>query len=110
MPIRTARGDLLVAALPYFPRSRLITLEEARGKTIAEIIDLMRAKLMDQIDRLAGEVRDYRESHGEEIPAVLMAHYTVQGAVFGGVKAAVDRAGATGFSHLTGAWPGTGKD
>jgi hypothetical protein len=30
----------------------------------------------------------------------------VQGAVFGGVKAAVDRAGASGFSHLTGVWPG----
>jgi hypothetical protein len=33
----------------------------------------------------------------------------VQGAVFGGVKAAVDRAGATGFAHLTGAWPGRKK-
>ena len=30
----------------------------------------------------------------------------VEGAVFGGVKALVDRAGATGFAHLTGAWPG----
>jgi hypothetical protein len=39
-----------------------------------------------------------------------LAAATVQGAVFGGVKAAVDRAGATGFAHLTGAWPGTNKD
>jgi hypothetical protein len=30
----------------------------------------------------------------------------VQGAVFGAVKAAVDRAGATGFSHAAGVWPG----
>jgi hypothetical protein len=29
-----------------------------------------------------------------------------QGAVVGGVKAVVDRAGATGFAYLTGAWPG----
>ena len=29
-----------------------------------------------------------------------------EGAVFGGVKALIDRAGATGFAHLTGAWPG----
>ena len=29
-----------------------------------------------------------------------------EGAVFGGVKALVDRAGATGFAHVTGAWPG----
>lgn len=30
----------------------------------------------------------------------------IQGAVFGLVKAAVDRAGATGFDRLTGEWPG----
>jgi hypothetical protein len=30
----------------------------------------------------------------------------VQGALFGGVKALVDRAGATGFARLTGTWPG----
>jgi hypothetical protein len=30
----------------------------------------------------------------------------VRGAVFGGVKAAVDRAGVSGFSYATGVWPG----
>ncbi len=30
----------------------------------------------------------------------------LQGAIFGLVKAAVDRAGATGFEHATGTWPG----
>jgi hypothetical protein len=29
-----------------------------------------------------------------------------EGAVFGGVKALVDRAGATAFERFTGAWPG----
>jgi Protein of unknown function (DUF4235) len=29
-----------------------------------------------------------------------------EGAVFGGVKALIDRAGAAGFAYLTGAWPG----
>jgi uncharacterized protein DUF4235 len=29
-----------------------------------------------------------------------------EGAVFGGVKALIDRAGATGFAHVTGSWPG----
>ena len=32
----------------------------------------------------------------------------IQGAVFGGVKAAVDRAGAHGYQKVTGTWPGTG--
>jgi hypothetical protein len=31
---------------------------------------------------------------------------TVQGAIFGLVKAAIDRGGATGFDKLTGEWPG----
>jgi Protein of unknown function (DUF4235) len=30
----------------------------------------------------------------------------IQGAVFGAVKAAVDRAGAVGYSRVTGVWPG----
>jgi len=33
----------------------------------------------------------------------------IQGAVFGGVKALVDRAGAAGFEGLTGVWPGRTK-
>jgi hypothetical protein len=33
----------------------------------------------------------------------------IQGAVFGGVKALVDRAGAHGYQKVTGTWPGTGN-
>lgn len=47
------------------------------------------------------EATDATKGWGEVIAAA-----TVEGAVFGGVKAAIDRAGATGFSRLTGAWPG----
>jgi hypothetical protein len=34
---------------------------------------------------------------------------TVQGAVFGGTKAIIDRAGATGYERMTGVWPGREK-
>lgn len=34
----------------------------------------------------------------------------VQGAIFGLVKAAVDRAGATAYHKATGTWPGPGDD
>ncbi|HEY2354695.1 MAG TPA: DUF4235 domain-containing protein [Gaiellaceae bacterium] len=47
---------------------------------------------------------DQRRGWGEVLAAA-----TVQGAVFGGVKAAIDRAGATGFERVTGAWPGPKK-
>ena len=36
----------------------------------------------------------------------ILAAAAIEGAVFGGVKAAVDRAGATGFARATGTWPG----
>jgi len=35
---------------------------------------------------------------------------TVQGAIFGLVKAAIDRGGATGYDKLTGEWPGDKRD
>ena len=47
------------------------------------------------------EARDRSRGWGEVIAAA-----AAQGAVFGGVKAAIDRAGATGFARATGVWPG----
>jgi Protein of unknown function (DUF4235) len=53
----------------------------------------------------APEATDARKGWGEVVAAA-----AVEGAVFGGVKAVIDRAGATGFAHLTGAWPGRTED
>ncbi len=39
----------------------------------------------------------------------VIAAAVIQGGVFGGVKALIDRAGATGFARLTGVWPGKTK-
>ncbi|HEX4518068.1 MAG TPA: DUF4235 domain-containing protein [Gaiellaceae bacterium] len=39
-------------------------------------------------------------------PEVVLAA-AVQGAVFGAVKAAIDRAGATTYARATGVWPGS---
>jgi hypothetical protein len=53
----------------------------------------------------APEATDEAKGWAEVITAA-----TLEGAVFGGVKAAIDRAGATGFARVTGAWPGDTKD
>lgn len=54
-------------------------------------------------------------AHEDDAPKAIEAHRgwrevliaaALQGAVFGVVKAAVDRGGATGFSKATGTWPG----
>lgn len=82
--IRTRRGPVLIAPLPFMPRSRLLTMDEAKGKSIPEVVDLMRQKLVDTVGMLATDVEAERQRLGPQTPAVLMAHYTIQGAVFGG--------------------------
>jgi hypothetical protein len=51
----------------------------------------------------------------DDAPTALQSEYkmrevviaaAIQGAIFAATKAAVDRAGARGFTKLTGAWPG----
>jgi len=52
-------------------------------------------------EKEAPKPTDESRSWGEVVLAA-----AAEGAVFGGVKALIDRAGATGFAWLTGAWPG----
>jgi predicted metal-dependent enzyme (double-stranded beta helix superfamily) len=52
-------------------------------------------------ERDTPDAKDRRRGWGE----ILLAA-SLQGAVFGAVKAGVDRAGATGFARATGSWPG----
>lgn len=40
----------------------------------------------------------------------VVAAAAIQGATFRVTRAAVDRAGARGFEHLTGVWPGEDRD
>ncbi len=51
----------------------------------------------------------------DDAPGALQSEYSmrevvlaaaIQGAIFAATKAAIERAGARGFSKLTGAWPG----
>jgi hypothetical protein len=51
----------------------------------------------------------------DDAPTALQSEYSmtevvlaaaIQGAIFAATKAAVDRAGARGFTKLTGSWPG----
>ncbi len=52
-------------------------------------------------DEEAPDATDETRSWAEVLPAAAL-----QGAVFGFVKAMVDRAGAAGFARATGTWPG----
>ena len=83
-PVQTPRGEVLIAPLPFLPRSRLVASEEARSKNIPEVQELMRDALLGFVEELADQISAYRDEHGNDVPAILMAHYPVQGAVFGG--------------------------
>jgi uncharacterized protein DUF4235 len=53
----------------------------------------------------APKATDQRRSWGQVATAA-----AAQGAVYGAVKALIDRAGAVGFARLTGSWPGPTKN
>jgi hypothetical protein len=77
------------------------------GLIVSVLGGLVAAKLFAQLWRLLPGTSDsVPESkdpgHGWKEIAVAAA---LQGAVYGGVKAIVDRAGARGFERATGTWP-----
>lgn len=68
---------------------------------------MLAGALFKQAWKVLGHDEDAPDATDEErgrtevlLPAIL------QGAIFAGVKAAVDRAGATATRRLTGTWPG----
>lgn len=77
--ITCRRGQpVQVATVPYPLKSGLLTDEESRGKSIAEVDALMQQTLAENIRALAGEARQQ-----PDIPAVLTGHFTVQEASTG---------------------------
>jgi hypothetical protein len=55
---------------------------------------------------IAGEEEAPHATDRNRTWAEVLGAAALQGAVFGLVKAAVDRAGAEGFARTTGVWPG----
>ncbi len=74
--IETKRGPIQVAAVPYPAKSRLLTRDEYRNKTIDEI----HAALLDIIGENVNELADRVDP---DIPTVLLAHVSVAGAKAG---------------------------
>jgi len=89
-----------VARVLYKPFGLLVSI---LGGIVAGAIFKQVWKLVAHEDD-APQATDERKGWAEVVAAS-----AAQGAVFGGVKAMIDRAGATGFAWLTGAWPGPSK-
>ena len=76
------------------------TLVSVLGGVIASIIFKRVWKLMTHQDQAPTPTQQYRSWRE------ILAAAALQGAIFGLVKAAIDRGGAVGFERATGAWPG----
>lgn len=74
--IETRNGVVQIVALPWVTRSHLLTREEYRGLSVEEINSKIEETLYRIMLRFANQVK-------EDEPAVLAAHGTVPGAVFG---------------------------
>lgn len=74
--IETTAGPVQIVTLPWIVRSHILTRDEHRNRTLQEvnqaIIDRVESILAQQVEKLE-----------PNIPTVLAAHVSVQGAVFG---------------------------
>ena len=74
--IETRQGMVQIVALPWVTRSHLLTREEYHGLSVEEINSKIEATLYRVMSNLANKVNP-------DEPALLVAHGTVPGAVFG---------------------------
>jgi exonuclease SbcD len=75
--VRTKRGELYLAWVPYPMRNRLLVREEHQGKTIDELDDALRLAVAQVLGGLADEAA------GQERPRLLAAHLSVAEAKLG---------------------------
>lgn len=74
--IKTKSGPIQVAGLPWLTRSQLLTNKEFARGTSAELNVLAGQKIAEKVDYLSSRVN-------KKIPSILVAHVTVESAVYG---------------------------
>jgi predicted metal-dependent enzyme (double-stranded beta helix superfamily) len=77
------------------------------GLVVSVLGGLLAGALFKQIWRLVSNEDDTPDAKDRERSwAEIAGAAAIEGAVFGAVKAVLDRAGAAGFERATGVWPG----
>jgi DNA repair protein SbcD/Mre11 len=71
---------LQIIAVPWVSRSALMTREEAAGKTVDEVLADIEGRVTEAVQRLI-------ESADPDLPLILTAHASVQGARYGSERA-----------------------
>jgi DNA repair protein SbcD/Mre11 len=75
--VKTRRGPVFLAWMPYPMRNRLLAREENQGKTIDELEQKLRAMVADILGEMA------REAERHAMPRVLAGHFSVAEARLG---------------------------
>jgi hypothetical protein len=77
------------------------------GMVISILSGVLASSLFSRLWRLlAGDDETPQSTDARRTWTEVLLAAALQGAIFGLVKAATDRGGATGFRRATGAWPG----
>ncbi len=74
--IETRAGPVQVVTLPWVLRSRFLTKDITRGKSVKEVDEMLTEMLLRLLDK-------EKRALTPDIPAILVAHASVQGAAFG---------------------------
>lgn len=91
LPVVTRKGYVLLAALPFAPKARLLAQEELRGKNAAEVTKQLTEIMGYQLELLAEKVGEWRSAPEtspwcRDAPAILVGHWSVEGCTTGGWK------------------------
>lgn len=82
--IPTKSGPLQVLALPWPVRSLILTKEEHRKKTPDEVRAFIEQKYVEYVRTATQTIQAGRDGFDPDVPTVLAAHLTVQGAELAG--------------------------
>lgn len=74
--LETRRGPVLVAGLPYVPRTRLLAREAYKDLGIEDVNAVLAERVAGMVEELAAQVRAARREE-PDLPAVLTAHLSV---------------------------------
>lgn len=76
------------------------------GIALGILAGFLSRKIFDQIWGLIDDYEPPKATHKEASWPKVLGAAAVQGLAFSVTRAAVDRAGARSFEHVTGVWPG----
>ena len=79
LDIETAHGPVQVGVLPWIVRSALLARQEYKNRSLDEVDSL----LLERIEMLLSGPEGLRSRLKPDVPHILAAHGTVQGAVYG---------------------------